>query len=115
MGCMEKLLEALEDCGEAALFYKGTSILKANRRFAEMFGRSEEECGGLEILEICHNESIEMIRDFMHRRAVGDPGLPSTYEAFFRTPDRPKVSMHLNVIRIKGAEGALLVLVNETE
>jgi len=113
MGCMEKLLEALDDCGEAALFYKGTSILMANGRFAEMFGRSEEECSGMEILEICHNESIEMIRDFMHRRAVGDPGLPSAYEAFFRTPERPRVSMRLNVIRISGADGALLVLVNE--
>jgi hypothetical protein len=51
-----------------------------------------------------------MIKDFIRRRAHGDPDVPTSYKAFFRTPDDPKMPLHLIVIRTKNTDGALLVL-----
>ena len=109
MDCAQKLLDAFQACGEAAVMYRGQNILMANENFAALFERSAEECNGLSIIDICHNESIEMIQDYIRRRALGDHDLPSMYEAAFRTPSEPKVIMHLTVVKLKAAEGALLL------
>lgn len=113
MGHMEKLLEALEECGVVAAFYKGQNILSGNKRFAELFERSTEECKMLPILEICHEESIDIIQDFRRRRVFGEHNVPTTYEAKFRTPTNPNIIMIITVIRTENTEGALLVIVQE--
>ena len=110
MTCMEKLLDALADCGEAAAFYKEQHIVHANRLFADLFEKDPEECQGLSIVEICHEESIEMIRDFMRRRAHGDVDVPTTYSASFRTAHDPKLDLRVTVIRTKNTEGAYLAI-----
>ena len=112
---MEKLLEKLEECGEVAFFYKGQNILLANKLFADLFERDIEECKGLTIIEICHEESIDMIRDFIRRRKHGDHDVPITYEAVFRTPKNPKKAMMITVIKTKNTEGALLGILQEKE
>ena len=40
---MEKLLDAMDDCGEAAIFYKGKKIMLANRLFAELLEIEQEK------------------------------------------------------------------------
>jgi hypothetical protein len=115
MECMDKMLDALEDCGEAAAFYKGQNILKSNGNFAQLFERSPEECEGLLIREICHDESIEMIQDYIHRRARQDPDAPPVYEAMFRTPSRERVNMYLHVLRLKNLQDAFLVIMRESD
>lgn len=110
MSNMKRLLDVLDDCEEAAAFYKGRNLLLVNERFADIFGRSVDECEGLPIMEICHNDSIEMIGDYIHRRAANDPTVPSVYEAAFRTPDNPKLMLMVNVLEIKKTDGAVLVL-----
>jgi len=112
---MEKLLDALADCGEAAVFYKTQTILLANRLFADLFERNPDQCEGLPIVEICHEESIEMIRDFMRRRAHGDHDVPTTYAASFRTAHDPKLNLRVTVIRTKNTEGAYLAIFQEIE
>ena len=37
MECWEKLLAAFQDCGEAAILYRGKNILMANEHFAKLF------------------------------------------------------------------------------
>jgi len=113
MDCMKKLLDALAECGEAAMVYRGHRVVWANGPFAALFERSIEECEGLEIVELCSNESIEMIRDFMHRRALGDPDVPCTYSAVFRTASRPKMMLTLTVIKLAKMHDAVLVMVRE--
>lgn len=113
MDCMRKLLDALGECGEAAMIYRGHRIVWANGRFAALFERTVEECEGLEIVELCHNESIEMIRDFMHRRALGDPDVPCTYSAAFRTDGRPRMMLALTAIKLARMDDAVLVIVRE--
>jgi len=113
MDCMKNMLEVLDECGEAAVFYHGVEIIAANRRFAEMFGLPAEECEGLSILEICHNESTEMIKDNIHRREHGDPDVPIHYEAKFRTPDDPEVDLVLTVLKLKNIKEGILVLVSK--
>ena len=76
MECMDKLLEGLAECGEAAAFYRGTEIVKANSLFADLFERDVKDFAGLPVVDICHIESIELIQDFIRRRAHGDPDLP---------------------------------------
>ncbi len=110
MTCMEKLLDAMEDCGEAAAFYKSQTILYANRLFADLFEKDPDECRGLQIVEICHEESIEMIRDFMRRRAHGDDDVPTTYPASFRTAHDQKLNLRVTVIRTENTEGAYLAI-----
>jgi PAS domain S-box-containing protein len=114
MGNMERLLDALADCGEAAIFYKGKDIIMANRLFAELFEMEQEECGGLPIIDILHEESIEMIRDFIRRRAMGDTGVPEVYTADFRTKSEPRVPLHLIVVKTSNTGGALLVILKKT-
>ncbi|HUV36911.1 MAG TPA: PAS domain-containing protein [Patescibacteria group bacterium] len=114
MDCRQNLLDAFQACGEAAVLYRGQNILMANENFASLFGRTVDECAGLPILEICHNESIEMIQDYIRRRALGNHDLPSSYEATFRTPSEPKTIMHLTVVKLRNVEGAL-VLFNKKE
>ena len=110
MTCMENLLDALADCGEAAIFYKEQNIVLANRLFAALFEMAPDECKGLPIVEICHEESIEMVRDFMRRRAHGDHDIPTTYTASFRTAHDPKLNLRITVIRTENTEGAFLAI-----
>jgi hypothetical protein len=110
MDCGEKLLEAFQACGEAAILYKGKKIQRANGNFASLFERTVDECAGLPILEICHNESIEMIQDYIRRRALGDRDTPSFYEAAFRTPSDPRVMMSVTVLKLKELEGAVVMV-----
>ena len=111
--CMEKLLDAMGECGEAAMFYKGDKILMANKPFAEMMDRTVEECRDLPIIEICHEESIAMIQDFMRRRARGDRDLPVSYFANFMTPKNPKLELRCIVVKMKNTNGAFLVILQE--
>jgi len=114
-GVMENLLKTLEECGEVAFFYKGQKILAANKLFADLFGRDIEECKGLPIIEICHEESIDMIRDFIRRRKHGDHDVPITYEASFMTSKDPKKILMVTVIKTKNTEGALLGILQKKE
>lgn len=114
MDCKQNLLDAFQACGEAAVLYRGRNILMANENFASLFERTVRECAELPILEICHNESIEMIQDYIRRRALGDHNLPSSYEALFRTPSEPRVIMHLTVIKLRNLED-VLVLIHKKE
>jgi hypothetical protein len=107
---MEKLLAALEDCGEAAAFYKGQALLKVNGLFASLLEMEREALEGMPIIEICNQESIEMIKDFIRRRAHGDPDVPVSYNALFRSSSNPRIPLHLIIIRTKNTDGALLVL-----
>ncbi len=107
---MDRLLEALADCGEAAAFYRGTEIVMANRLFAGLFCRSRQECKGLPIVEIIHEDSLDMINDFIHRRAHGDIDLPTSYRAKFRSPEEPEIPLLVTVIRTCDTERALLVI-----
>ena len=113
MDKMEKLLDALADCGEAALFYKGKNVLMANRLFSEMFELDMEKCRNLPIIEILHEESIEMITDFIRRRAHGDTALPAVYTADFRTKSIPKLPLQLTVVKTSDTEKALLVILQK--
>jgi PAS domain-containing protein len=112
---MERLLDALEACGKTAVFYKGQSILMANNLFADLFERDIEECRGLSIMEICHEESLDLIRDYIHRREFGDQNVPTTYAASFRTPKDIRLDMKVTVIKTKNTEGALLGIFQENE
>lgn len=113
MDCKEKMLEVLDECGEAAVFYHGTSITAANSRFAEIFEVEAEECEGLSILEICHNDSTEMIKDNIHRREHGDINLPISYDAKFRTPSDPEITLSLVILKLKNIEDGFLVIVRK--
>jgi hypothetical protein len=106
----DQLVEILGEFGEAAAFYKGQKILMANDLFAELFERKREECAGLPINEIVHNESIEMIQDFIRRRAKEDTGVPTLYKAAFKTPSNPKIELKLFVLKLKLSEGVLVIL-----
>jgi CheY-like chemotaxis protein len=112
---MERLLEALEACGKIAAFYKGQNILMANSLFADLFGRDIEECRGLSILEICHEESLDMIRDYVRRREYGDHGVPTTFAASFVTPHTIRLDLVITVISTKNTRGALLGIFQEKE
>ena len=114
MDSKEKLLEALSDCGEAALFYKGKKILMANSIFSELFEIDQEECKGLPIISILHDESIEMVTDFIRRRVHGDPTLPAMYTVDFRTKSDSKVPLQLTVVKTSKTDGAILVIVQKS-
>ncbi len=113
MTSMEKLLDALDDCGEAAVFYKGKNIMMANRLFSEMFEIEQEKCKGLPIIGILHEESIEMVTDFIRRRSHGDPTLPAAYTADFRTKSESRVPLQLTIVKTSNTEGALLVIIQK--
>lgn len=112
---MGRMLEALEECGKIAAFYKGQSILMANNLFADMFDRDIEECRGLSIIEICHEESLEMIRDYIRRREYGDHDVPTTYAASFVTPQNIRLNLLVTVIKTQNTGGALLGIFQEKE
>jgi hypothetical protein len=112
---MEKLLDGFNECGEAAAFYKGKKILLANELFAELLERKVEDCAGLPIMDICHYESIEMIQDFIRRRARDDHSLPASYDAVFKTPSEPRVVVTLTVIKPKNTGDASLVILRRKE
>ena len=107
---MEKLLDALDDCGEAAIFYKGKKIILANRLFSELLEIEQEKCAGLPIVNLLHEESIEMIQDFIRRRAHGDTEVPAAYVAYFRTKSETRVPLQLTVVKTSATDGALLVI-----
>ncbi len=112
---MENLLDALERCGEAAAFYKGQDILMANSLFATLFEKEAEECRDLPIMEICHEDSVEMIFDFIKRRGYGNHNVPTTYSASFRTRHNPKLNLQITIIETKNTEGAYLAILKEAE
>ncbi|HSG28908.1 MAG TPA: PAS domain-containing protein [Candidatus Krumholzibacterium sp.] len=113
--CMENLLSAFEQCGEAAAFYMGDRILMANGLFAELFGLTREECEDLPIMDICHEESIDRISDFIRRRAYGDHSIPTTYTSSFLAADKSKMKLQVTVLKTKHTEGAFLAIVEKTE
>jgi hypothetical protein len=110
---MEKLLEAMDDCGEAAIFYKGKKILFANRRFADIFEMEQDQCRDLPIINILHEGSIEMIQDFIRRRAHGDTEVPAVYTAEFRTKSEPRLPLRLTVVKTGATDGAVLVVIKK--
>jgi hypothetical protein len=111
---IEKLLDAFDDCGEAAAFYSGKKILVANSLFADMFEIDQEQCRDLPILDILHEESIEMITDYIRRRIHGDADVPLSYTANFRTKSIPKLPLRLTVVKTSKTEGALLVILQKS-
>ena len=115
MKYMENLLDALAECGEAAAFYKGQNIILANRLFADLFEKETSECKDLPIMEIIHEESIEMIRDFIKRRALGSIDIPTTYAAAFRTAHDPKLELQITILKTKKTAGAFLAIIQEIE
>ena len=114
MKCMENLLSAFEDCGEAAAFYRGDRILKVNGLFAALFGMDKEEFEDLPIVDICHEESIERIRDFIRRRAHGDQDVPKTYTDVFLAAEDKKLKLQVTVLKTRHTEGAFLAIVEKT-
>jgi hypothetical protein len=107
------LLQGLEKFDEPAAFYKGNKIVQANQKFADLFERDIAEFNDLPIIDICHNESIEMIQDFIRRRAHSDMDVPSHYEAAFRTNSRSKVVMTVDVLKLQNTEGTVLTILHE--
>jgi hypothetical protein len=107
------LLQGLEEFEEPAAYYKGNRIVQANQKFADLFERDIAEFNDLPIIDICHNESIEMIRDFIKRRAHRDVDVPMHYEAAFRTTNRPRVIMTVDVLKLHNTEGAVLAILHE--
>jgi PAS domain-containing protein len=111
--CVDMLLQGLEEFDEPAAYYQGNRIVQANQKFADLFERDIAEFNDLPIIDICHNESIEMIRDFIKRRAHRDTDVPRHYEAAFRTSSRPRVMMTVDVLRLHNTEGAVLAILHE--
>jgi hypothetical protein len=107
------LLQGLEEFDEPAAFYRGNKIVQANQKFADLFERDIAEFNDLPIIDICHNESIEMVRDFIRRRAHQDTDVPKHYEAAFRTASRPRVMMTVDVLKLQNTEGAVLAILHE--
>ena len=113
MDCTTKLIAAFEECGEAAAVYRGQAFLAVNRSFAGIFERDPADFEGMPIMEICHEESIDMIQDFIRRRAHEDIDVPTAYEAVFRSPARPRIRLKLIVLKLKKNEGTVLAIVRE--
>jgi PAS domain S-box-containing protein len=110
---LKKLVDAFDECGEAAAIYRGQNFLMVNDLFATIFGREPETFRDLPILEVCHNESIEMIRDFMHRRAIEDHGVPTNYISAFITADRTKITLNVIAIKLRKAGESVLIIVRK--
>ncbi len=108
-----RLIEAFAGCGEAAAVYKGQSFNHANSLFASIFERDQTEFEGLPIIDVCHEESIEMIRDFMHRRALEDHGVPINYSSAFITSKREKIELNVIAIKLKQADDNILLIVRK--
>ena len=110
---LKKLVDAFGECGEAAALYRGQNFLMVNDLFAGIFERSPEEFENLPFLDICHNDSIEMIRDFMHRRAIEDHGVPTSYTSGFITAHQAKIALNVIALKLKKAQDAVLVIVRK--
>ncbi len=110
---LKNLLVALAECGEAAAFYKGHNIIYANRLFAELFDKDLEECQDLPIIDIVHEESVEMIMDFIKRRTHNHPDIPTTYKAYFRTAHDPKLELQVTILKTTKTAGAYLAVLQE--
>jgi PAS domain-containing protein len=113
MDKLKKLIDAFNELGEAASVYKNQQFTVVNDLFAEIFEREVDAFEGLPIIEVCHNESIEMIRDFMHRRAVENHGVPMNYKCTFRTPNQPKLMLDVIAIRLRDADDGVLIIVRK--
>ncbi len=113
MDNLQKLLDAFAGCGEAAATYKGQSFTGVNELFARIFERKLGEFEGLPILDVCHNDSIEMIRDFMHRRAIEDHGVPINYTCTFITSGREKIELDVIAIKLRQADDNVLIIVRK--
>lgn len=105
-----KLLDALQECGEAAAIYKGQNFLAVNGNLAGLFETNPEDLAGKSINTICHEESIEMMQDFIHRRIHHDRDVPTSYECAFTTPSNPKVVIKVIAVPLKNCDGAVLVI-----
>lgn len=110
---LKKLIDAFNDLNEAAAVYKNQKFTVVNDLFAEIFEREVDALEGLPLLEICHNESIEMIRDFMHRRTVENHGVPMNYKCAFVSPSQPRLMLNVIAIRLMDAEDGVLVIVRK--
>ena len=110
---VKRLIEAFAECGEAAAIYKNQNFIFANALFAEIFEREPAEFEGLPVLDVCHNESIEMIRDFMQRRAIEDHGVPINYTSAFITSGREKIMLNVIAIRLKRADDNILLIIKK--
>jgi PAS domain-containing protein len=108
---MQRLVEAFDELSEAAAVYKHQKFAVVNDLFAEIFEQNKEDLADMPVLEVCHNESIEMIRDFMQRRAIENHGVPMNYTCAFRTPNQPKIMLNVIAIRLKNADDGVLVIV----
>jgi PAS domain-containing protein len=113
MDNLRKLLEAFSGCGEAAAIYKGQSFNHVNDLFARIFEREPAEFEGLPLLDLCHDESIEMIRDFMHRRTIEDHGVPINYSSMFITSKREKIELNVIALKLKQADDNVLLIVRK--
>jgi len=113
MDDLKRLLEAFAGCGEAAAIYKGQIFLHVNDLFAQIFEREPVDFEGLPILDVCHNESIDMIRDFMHRRAIENHGVPTNYTCAFITGKQEKIMLNVIAIRLKQADDNVLLIVRK--
>ena len=114
MEAIEKVLEALEECGEAAAFYKDDRIVEANGRFAALFDRERDECRDLPVMNICHEDSMEMVRDYMRRRRFGDVSVPRTYSASFVSDEDTKMDLQVTVVETGNTGGAYLTILAAT-
>jgi PAS domain-containing protein len=110
---MKKLVDAFNELGEAAAVYRKQKFTMVNELFAEIFEREVDAFEGLPIVEVCHNESIEMIRDFMQRRTVESHGVPMNYTCAFRTPNQPKIMLNVIAVKLKRADAGVLVIVRK--
>ena len=113
MDDLKKLIGAFNELGEAAAVYKNQEFIAVNDLFAEIFEREVEAFDGLPLLEICHNESIEMIRDFMHRRTIENHGVPMNYTCAFMTPNQAKLMLNVIAIKLKKTDAGVLVIVRK--
>jgi len=109
------LLQGLEEFEEPAAYYQGNRIVQANQKFADLFERDIAEFNDLPIIDIYHNDSIEMVQDFIRRRAHRDVDVPKHYEAAFRTASRPRVMMTVDVLKLHNTEGAVLAILHEKD
>ncbi len=113
MDNLKMLLDAFAGYGEAAATYKGQSFTGVNEPFARIFEREQSEFEGLPILDVCHDESIEMIRDFMHRRAIEDHGVPINYTSTFITSGREKIKLNVIALKLRQADDNVLIIVRK--
>jgi PAS domain-containing protein len=110
---LKMLLAAFAECGEAAAIYKGQCFVGVNDLFARIFERKSAEFEGLPILDVCHNDSIDMIRDFMHRRVYENHGVPNNYTCAFVTGKQDKIMLNVIAIRLKQADDNVLLIVRK--